>query len=168
LQFANHAARLYGIDGSVRALLGGYTRVGGFALTGVLSYVRGRNLDTGDNLYHMMPMHGDLALEHHRGNWSSALDFQAIDAKTDVQAIRNELPAPGYALIDLRSSYRWKLVESAGLRLDAGIENLANKRYDLPLGGRYCRPHREFIGARHGPFVLHRLDLRLLRLGRPR
>jgi len=137
LQFANYAARLYGVDGSVRAPLGGYTKVGGFALSGVMGYVRGKNLDTGDNLYHMMPVHGDLALEHRRGEWSSALDFQAVDAKTDVQGIRNELPTSGYALLNLRSSYRWKLVESAGLRLDAGIRNLTNRRYDLPLGGRY-------------------------------
>jgi len=137
VQFANYAARLYGVDGLERAPLGGYTKVGGFALGGVMGYVRGKNLDTGDNLYHMMPVHGDLALEHHRGEWSSALDFQAVDAKTDVQAVRNELPTPGYALLNLRSGYRWKLVESAGLRLDAGFRNLTNRRYDPPLGGRY-------------------------------
>jgi iron complex outermembrane receptor protein len=68
---------------------------------------------------------------------SAATQNAAVDAKTDVQATRNELPTPGYALLNLRSSYRWKLVESAGLRLDAGIRNLTNRRYDLPLGGRY-------------------------------
>jgi len=128
---------VYGVDGSVRAPLGGYTTAGGFALTGVIGYVRGKNFNTGDNLYHMMPVHADLALEHHLGEWSSALDFKAVDAKTDVPAVRNELPTPGYALLNLRSGYRWKLADSAGLRLDAGIENLTDRRYDLPLGGRY-------------------------------
>src|ERR1035441_2407652 len=66
LQFANHAARLYGVDSAFRIPLGG-----GLALTGVLGYVRGENLDTRDNLYHMMPLHGNLALEHHRGQWRS-------------------------------------------------------------------------------------------------
>ena len=47
------------------------------------------------------------------------------------------LATPGYALLNLRTSYRWKLVESAGIRLDAGIDNLANRNYALPLGGRY-------------------------------
>jgi iron complex outermembrane receptor protein len=132
LQFANHAARLYGVDSSFRAPLGG-----GLALTGILGYVRGENLDTGDNLYHMMPLHGSAALEHRRGPWSSTLEFQAVDAKTDVQAVRNELRTPGYALLNLRSGYKWKLAESASVRLDAGFDNLTNRKYDLPLGGRY-------------------------------
>jgi iron complex outermembrane receptor protein len=137
LQFANHAARLYGADGSFRRPLAGGAKSGSFALTGVLGYVRGQNLDTGGNLYHMMPLHGNLALEHHRGQWSSRLDFQAVDAKTDVQTVRNELRTPGYALFNLRSGYQWKLVERASMRLDAGIDNLDNRKYDLPLGGRY-------------------------------
>jgi iron complex outermembrane receptor protein len=132
LQFANHAARLYGVDSSFRAPLGS-----GFALAGVLGYVRGENLDTGQNLYHMMTLHGNLALKHHRGPWSSTLEFQAVDAKTDVQAVRNELRTPGYALLNLRSGYRWKLVEGASVRLDAGFDNLTNRQYVLPLGGRY-------------------------------
>ena len=137
LQFANHAARLYGADSSVRIPLGGGAKSGSFALAGVLGYVRGENLDTGDNLYHMMPLHGNLALEHHRGQWSSTLEFRAVDAKSDVQAARNELRTPGYALVNLRSSHQWKLVERASMRLDAGIDNLGNRMYDLPLGGRY-------------------------------
>jgi iron complex outermembrane receptor protein len=137
LQFANHVARLYGIDSSLRVPLGGSANLGKFALTGVLGYVRGENLDTGDNLYHMMPLHGNVALEHHRGQWSSTLEFQAVDAKTDVQAVRNELRTPGYALLNLRSGYKWKLVERASMRLDAGFDNLTNRQYVLPLGGRY-------------------------------
>jgi len=46
----------------------------------------------------------ELALEHHLGQWSSTLEFQAVDAKTDVQAVRNELRTPGYALLNLRSA----------------------------------------------------------------
>jgi iron complex outermembrane receptor protein len=102
-----------------------------------MGYVRGEDLDTGGNLYHIMPLHGNLGLEHRRGQWSSNLEFQAIDAKKDVQAVRNELRTPGYARVNLRSGYRWKLVERASMRLDAGIDNLGNRRYDLPLGGRY-------------------------------
>ena len=132
LQFANHAARLYGVDSSFRVPL-----PGSFALAGVLGYVRGENLDTGGNLYHIMPLHGNLGLEHRRGQWFSTLEFQAVDAKTDVQAVRNELRTPGYALVNLRSSYQWKLVEGASMRFDAGIDNLGNRKYDLPLGGRY-------------------------------
>jgi iron complex outermembrane receptor protein len=137
LQFANHAARLYGVDSTFRIPLGGGGKAGSFALAGLLGWVRGENLDTGDRLYHMMPLHGNLGLEHHRGQWSSTLEFQAVDAKIDVQAVRNELRTPGYALVNLRSGYQWKLAERASMRLDAGIDNLANRQYDLPLGGRY-------------------------------
>ncbi len=137
LQFANHAARLYGADVSWRAPLGESSGMGRFALVGVFGYVRGKNLDTGGNLYQMMPVHGTVGLEHRRGEWSTALDFQAVDAKTDVQAVRNELRTPGYALLNLRSGYRWKLAEATAIRLDAGVDNLTNRNYALPLGGRY-------------------------------
>jgi len=137
LQFANHAARLYGIDSSFRIPLGESASLGSLALAGVVGYVRGENLDTGGNLYHIMPLHGNLSLEHRRGGWSSALEFQAVDAKTDVEAVRNELPTPGYALLNIRSGYQWKLFERASMRADAGIDNLTGRKYALPLGGRY-------------------------------
>jgi iron complex outermembrane receptor protein len=137
LKFANHAARLYGVDASWRAPLGGNAGMGRFALLGVFGYVRGENLDNGGNLYQIMPVNGLAGLEHRRGNWSSAFDFQAVDAKRNVQAVRNELATPGYALLNLRTSYQWKLTEGAGVRLDAGIDNLADRSYVLPLGGRY-------------------------------
>ena len=137
LQFANHAARLYGADVSWRAPLGSNTGLGRLALVGVFGYVRGENLDNRGNLYQIMPVNGRVGLEHLRGNWSNALDFQAVDAKRDVQAVRNELATPGYALVNLRSSYRWKLTEAASLRLDVGFDNLTNRNYALPMGGRY-------------------------------
>jgi iron complex outermembrane receptor protein len=84
-----------------------------------------------------MPFHGDFSLQHERGGWSGALRLKAVDAKTRVDAVRNELPTAGFALLSFRGGYRWKLAETASVRLDAGIENLANRRYDLPLGGRY-------------------------------
>lgn len=144
LQFANHAARLYGVNASGHFPLGGNPKVGDFALSGVLGYVRGENLDTGDNLYHIMPLNTMLTVEHHRGGWASALALQAVDANKNVQAVRNELPTAGYALLNLSSGYQWQLTEAAALRLDAGIDNLANRNYVQPLGGRY------WVGDRTG------------------
>jgi iron complex outermembrane recepter protein len=136
LQFGSYPAELYGFDGSFRAPLG-QTAAGRFSLVGTLGEVRGKNLDTKDNLYRLMPFHGDISLQHERGGWSAALSLKAVDAKTRVDAVRNELPTPGYALLSLRGGYRWKLAETASVRLDAGIENITNRQYDLPLGGRY-------------------------------
>jgi iron complex outermembrane receptor protein len=35
-------------------------------------------------------------------------------------------------LVNLRTSYQW-----TKFRIDAGVENLFDKNYDLPLGGAY-------------------------------
>jgi iron complex outermembrane receptor protein len=136
LQFANYRAELYGFDGSFRAPLG-QNAAGRFSLVGSFGEVRGENLDTKDNLYRLMPFHGDISLQHERGGWSAALSLKAVDAKTRVDAVRNELPTAGFALLNIHGGYRWKLGEATSVRLDAGIENIANRQYDLPLGGRY-------------------------------
>lgn len=131
LQFANHDAQIYGFDIAGKALLasGGFGQLSG---RGVLGYVRGKNLDTDDNLYHIMPLNAKFALDHQLGQWSNSLEFQLVAAKDDVQATRNETTTAGYSLVNLRTSYEWKYV-----RVDAGIENLLDKNYDLPLGGAY-------------------------------
>jgi iron complex outermembrane receptor protein len=46
--------------------------------------------------------------------------------------VRNEAPTDGYGLLHLRTSR-----EFGRLRLDAGIENLFDRRYRLPTGGAY-------------------------------
>ena len=132
LQFANHNAQIYGADISGRMTLLRSEDYGKLALLGVVGYVRGTNLDTGDNLYHMMPLNAKLTLEHKLGNWSNAAELQLVDAKTDVEQVRDELQTPGYALVNLRSSYQWGQV-----RFDAGVENLFNQQYYSPLGGDY-------------------------------
>jgi iron complex outermembrane receptor protein len=137
LQFANHAARLYGADATWRAPLGGNASVGDFALRGVFGQVRGENLDNAGNLYQIMPVNGLVGLEHRRGNWTNGFDFQAVDRKRDVEAVRNELSTAGYAVLNMRTSYKWKVVERTDVRLDAGIDNLAGRNYASPLGGRY-------------------------------
>ena len=131
LQFANHDARLYGIDASFKAPLAD-TAMGKFSGRGILGYVRGKNLDTGDNLYHMMPLNAKVALDHQWNRWSNSVEAQLVAAKDDVQAVRNETRTAGYALVNLRTSYDW-----GRIRLDAGVENLLDKDYDPPLGGAY-------------------------------
>lgn len=132
LQFANHDARLYGFDLSGRTPLGGTESGGRFSLNGMVSYVRGRILDTGDNVYRVMPLDARVTLAHRRGDWNSGFTVQGVAAKDQVQAVRNELTTPGYVVMNLRSSYRFR-----SLRIDVGLDNLADRRYILPLGGRY-------------------------------
>ena len=132
LQFANHDARLYGIDISGRLPLGEATAVGEFSMRGQLGYVNGKNLDTNDNLYHVMPINAKMAVDHRLANWSNTLELQLVAAKNDVQQVRNELKTAGYGLVNLRTSYQWTT-----FRIDAGVENLFDKNYYLPLGGAY-------------------------------
>ncbi len=132
LSLANQSARLYGADLSARMPIAQATGYGGFALSGVLNYVNGKNLTTGDNLYHIMPLNAKLAVEQRTGNWTNAVEAQLVSAHSNVQAVRNELKSGGYSLLNLRSSYEWKQV-----RFDLGVENLLNKFYVDPLGGSY-------------------------------
>lgn len=132
LQFVNQSARLYGADVAGYFPLLNNSAIGDLKMTGVLSYVRGKNLDTDDNLYQIMPLNAKLALVQRSGAWTNTLEGIFVDAKTKVSQVRNELETSGYGLLNLRSSYEWKQ-----LRVDVGVENLFNRSYDPPLGGAY-------------------------------
>lgn len=132
LSLANQDARLYGMDISARRTLGSWAGLGSLAASGLLSYARGRNTETDDDLYNIMPLNLTLALEHRRGGWSNVLEAKLVKAKTHVQAVRQELETDGYGVLNVHSRYAWKKV-----RLDIGVDNLLDKDYDHPLGGAY-------------------------------
>ncbi|MBE7421687.1 MAG: TonB-dependent receptor [Zoogloeaceae bacterium] len=131
LTYANQAARLYGVDVSGRIPLG-KTGMGDFGLKGLLNYTNGRNTDTDDDLYNIMPLNAKLTLTHRIGGWSNSVELLMVKSKNDVSAVRNEIKTPGYSLVNLRSSYT-----TGKLRFDFGIENLFDRTYYLPLGGAY-------------------------------
>lgn len=131
LQFANHDAQLYGVNVSGQAPLWTDADYGRFGVTGLLGWVRGERLDGGD-LYHMMPLNGQIALTHTLGKWSSAVELQLVDDKDLVDERRNEPTTPAYALVNLRTQYEWE-----NFRLNLSVENLFDKLYYLPLGGAY-------------------------------
>jgi iron complex outermembrane receptor protein len=141
LQFVNQSAQLYGADMSAKAPIseGGY---GKLAAKGVLSYVDGKNLTTGDNLYHIMPLNAKLALEQRSGNWMNSIEVQLVDDKNTVSAVRNELKTKGYGLLNLHTSYELKQV-----RFDVGVENLLNKLYADPMGGSYLGQRTQAYGT---------------------
>lgn len=88
------------------------------------------------NLYHMMPLHGTVALEHkietEWGTFSNYLGVDLVSRKTAVAKTYNEPVTPGYALLNIRASYQYKK-----LKLDLGVDNLLDKDYFHPLGGVY-------------------------------
>jgi iron complex outermembrane receptor protein len=131
LQYANQSARLYGFDVAAQMTLGS-NAWGQWGLEALVNYTDGENRDTGDDLYNIMPLNGRLTLTHRIGGWDNALEWELVDAKDDVNAVRNETATPGYGLVNLRASHAWKQV-----RVDFGVENLFDKFYVLPTGGAY-------------------------------
>lgn len=132
LQFTNQDARLHGFDLSGFTDLGKTAHWGQFTLSGMLSYVQGKNRSTGDNLYNTMPLNARLALTQRLGAWTGSAELLMVSGKTRVSAVRNELSTAGYGLVNLRASYEWKQV-----RLDLGIDNLFDRFYHHPQGGAY-------------------------------
>jgi iron complex outermembrane receptor protein len=105
--------------------------VGGeWSLAASLSIVRAKDLDSGTNLYNIMPTNGRLSLEHRLGHWASSVEWQLVDAKTRTDTVREELQTPGYSLLNLRTAYTWRAVTIHG-----GIDNALDRRVGLPLGG---------------------------------
>ena len=136
LQYANQSARLYGVDVSGKLPLAS-NDLGNWGVNGLVNYTNGKNRDTGDQLYNVMPLNTTLALTQEIGGWSNSLEMQSVQAKNDGSDVRNEVQTAGYTLFNLRASHSWKQV-----RVDFGVENLADKFYYLPTGGAYTAQGR--------------------------
>lgn len=132
LQYGNVAAKLYGLDLSAEKHLHQSEKLGTIHGEAVISYVRGKNRDNGDDLYNIMPLNATFLLHHEKGAWHNTLEWQLVSAKDKVSEERNEQETAGYGLMSLRTSYTWQAV-----RLDFGIENVFDKLYSHPLGGAY-------------------------------
>jgi iron complex outermembrane receptor protein len=132
LRFVNQSARIYGMDISGHFVLADSENFGRFTATGVLNFTDGKNTHTNDDLFNIMPLNATLAVEQGLGGWTNIIEWQVVDGKDAVSAVRNELKTGGYGLVNLRSSYDWEHV-----RLDFGIENVLDRFYAYPLGGAY-------------------------------
>ena len=132
LQYDNVSAKLYGADLSLAKHLYHDDKVGNISGQAVFSYVRGKNRDTGDNLYNIMPLNATFTLQHAKGAWHNTAEWQVVAAKDRVNDERNEQETSGYGLLNLRTSYQWKQA-----RVDFGIDNVLDKGYSEPLSGAY-------------------------------
>jgi iron complex outermembrane receptor protein len=130
LRYANHDAELYGVDVGGSKFLWETPDFGRFSVSGTVGYVQGQLINSGDSLYHMMPLNTNLALQQKWGRWTNSLELQMVNEKDVVDPIRKELPTGGYGLVNLRSSYEFEHI-----RLDFGVENLFDLYYEPPLGG---------------------------------
>jgi len=135
LQFTNQDAKLYGLDVDLSHQFK-TLNYGDFYAKAAVSYVRGENKETGDDLYRLMPLNLKLNLEQQIGSWTNTIQGQLVDEKTHVNKIRREMETSGYGLVHLSSSYKFSGALN-NARLTFGIHNLFDKHYDLPLGGVY-------------------------------
>lgn len=142
LQYVNQEARLTGLDLSGQGTLAttgdGTLWTAAFAL----SQVSGRNLDTGEGVYNIMPLNLRSSLQAQRGAWTAVAEFQAVDGKSRLSAVRNEMPTAGYVLVNLKASW-----DEGALRVDLGVDNLFNRAHTPPLGGAYLGQGRSMTSA---------------------
>ena len=136
LQYANQSARIYGVDVSGRMPLA-QNELGQWGAEALVNYSNGKNRDTHDELYNIMPLNATFALTRELGDWRNSLEMVTVQAKNDGSDVRNEIETAGYTLFNLRLSHSWDQV-----RLDMGVENLADKFYYLPTGGAYTAQGR--------------------------
>jgi len=127
LQFQNiDQAELYGAE-----FVAGYDISDSFSIDGTVSYVRGRDLDNGGNLYRIAPLRGILDLSYRHEGWESHLEWLWAARQDEVASLQDESPTPGYGLLNLRLARQF----NNGLRVEVGVENLLDKRYADHLGG---------------------------------
>lgn len=127
LQYDNiDRAELYGFE-----LVGGWQINDEFALGGSVSHVRGRNKDTGDDLYRIAPLRGMFDLSYRRDSWESHLEWVWADAQNRVSNLQDEESSPGYGVLNLRVAKTF----ADTVRVEVGMENLLDKRYADHLGG---------------------------------
>lgn len=127
LQYQNlDRADLYGLE-----LAGNYDINKEFSIDTSISQVRGRNKDTGDNLYRIAPLRGLIDLAYRHADWESHLEWMWADAQNHVSEVQGETASPGYGLLNFRLARLF----AKSLRVEVGIENLLNKRYADHLGG---------------------------------
>ncbi|MCH7226328.1 TonB-dependent receptor [Haloferula sp. A504] len=127
LQFQNiDRAELYGAELEFDAAL--HERL---TLRANASWVRGRDASTGNPLYRIAPLRGLAALDYAHAGWEASFECEWADAQNQVSRIQNEPTTPGYAVFHLRAAREF----ASGVRIEAGVENLFDKRYADHLGG---------------------------------
>lgn len=127
LQYQNiERAELYGFE-----IAGSYAINPAFTIESSISHVRGKNRQTGDDLYRIAPLRGIIDLAYRHESWEGHLELVWADAQNRVSELQGEPPSPGHALLNLRLAKRF----AESLRVEVGIENLLDKRYAEHLGG---------------------------------
>ncbi len=130
LRFANHNARIDGVDVSGNGTIWNNSGFGQGKISGVAGWLHGERLDTSTGLYQIMPFNIRVAFDEDLKGFTAGMGLQAVDRKSNVDPHRFEQVTPGYALLNLQTGYT-----HGYFRMSIAAENLTNKLYELPLGG---------------------------------
>ncbi|RLA31846.1 MAG: TonB-dependent receptor [Gammaproteobacteria bacterium] len=146
LQFENVDARIYGVD-----LAWQYAVSDAVYLDGIGSYTRGERSDISDNLYRLAPPKASLGISYVADSWTLRSEVVGYARQDKVSAFNDELPTPGYGLMNLSLN----LTPHQSLRLELQVHNLFDKTYqdhlaginrvngsDIPVGERLFGPER--------------------------
>jgi iron complex outermembrane recepter protein len=119
-------AKLYGCEAAA-----GHQFTDEFSVEASASCVRGRNRDTGGDLYRIAPLHGVVDLGYQRAGWDAHLECVWAADQNRVAAAQGESATPGYGLLNLRLARTF----AGSVRVEAGVENVLGRRYADHLGG---------------------------------
>jgi iron complex outermembrane receptor protein len=125
LQYENFNAELYGFDGGWS-----WQATSRVTLGGTVSYVRGKNRSTHDNLYRIAPLNGVLYSDLKTGRWTYRAEVRAAARQHKVSKYNDEQKSGGWAILNL--STQWS---DSQWQLRGGVENLFDKRYHNHLAG---------------------------------
>lgn len=142
LQFANHDAHLYGVNLSGSVVVWDNAAWGAGTVKGKLDVTRGRR-DNGGDLYHQMPIHLTMSLEERWRDLTLSAELQAVARKLAVDDRRDEDRTAGYSLMNLGARYQ----VNKTFTLQAGVRNLFDRQYDLPLGGANLAAYKASASA---------------------
>lgn len=132
LRFSNVDAQLYGADTGWSLLLAPQ-----WQMDGVVSYTRGLRAGSGDNIYRIAPLHGNVTLSWQPESWKFNLTETFASAQHDISDANRDprLANPqtaGYALTDVSASYHWR---TTGTVVQLGVANVFDHAYSSVLDG---------------------------------
>lgn len=125
-RYTNVGAELYGIDFELAWQLNPNWR-----LSNGISWLRGSSRDDDSNLSQIPPLTATLALDYQRDAFRAGVDWLVVAQQSDVCLAGTECggldlqKTPGYGVVGVDAG--WDINPS--LSLDAGVDNLFDKRY---------------------------------------
>lgn len=78
-----------------------------------------------------MPLNATIGVDQTVGAWKNYAEVVLVDKKSRVDDRRDEATTAGYGLVNLGTRYQLP----HGIEILAGVRNLFDKSYELPLGG---------------------------------